>query len=154
MLRHIGVLLLATLFLSNCGGDSGLNPFSWFQSSPDVETVENVDIDNNQDPRPLVNTVANVSVDEVPGGIIVRATGLPDVQGWYATELVAANDGLPLDGVLTFTFRGVPPEFSTRVSTQQSRELVVAKYLSDIALLGVREIRIMGVSEVSAYGSN
>ena len=135
--------------VSACG-DSGLNPFGWFggQSEAGVETLSEAETVVRTDSRPLVPTVTSVRVERTPGGAIVRATGLPPVQGWHAAALVARNDGRPTDGVLTFDFRAAPPDAATRRSTVQSRELVVAFPLSNIALQNTRSIRVVGASNI------
>ena len=79
-----------------------------------------------------------------PGGAIVRATGLPPTQGWWDASLVAENSGLPVDGVLTYRFVVDQPREATRVSTQQSREVTAAAYLSDIKLEGISQIVVLG----------
>jgi hypothetical protein len=147
MTRQAAILTLAmAVMLSGCGfGQSRLNPFNWFGASPEEETLEPVFLQERQDRRPLVAQVTALEVERTPGGAIIRATGLPPVQGWYGAELVNEDrDGRPIDGVLTYSFRAIPPREPTRVSTVQSRELTVAVFVSDITLAATREIRVTG----------
>jgi hypothetical protein len=147
MTRRAAILTLAmAVMLSGCGfGQSRLNPFNWFGSGPEAETLDPVVLEERKDRRPLVAQVTALEVERTPGGAIIRATGLPPVQGWYGAELVNEDrDGQPIDGVLTYSFRAIPPPEPTRVSTVQSRELTVAVFVSDITLAATREIRVTG----------
>ena len=128
--------------LAGCGGfaDSGLNPANWFGNSEQRETI--VLPPERSDPRPLVDAVLTMTVEPIPGGAIVRATGQTPTQGWWAAELVP----LPLDenGVLVYEFRLVPPITATSVNAPQSRQIEVAIYISDFKLDAVREIVVQG----------
>lgn len=136
------LIVLLCLTLAGCGGfgDSRLNPFNWFQSSEPRETI--VLPDEVADPRPLVDAVLTMTVEPIPGGAIVRATGQTPTQGWWAAELVP----LPLDenGVLVYEFRLVPPITATSVNAPRSRQIEVAIYISDFKLDAVREIVVQG----------
>lgn len=135
--------LAAMLGLAGCGGVN-LNPFTWFGGAPgeEVRTLETVDLGSRADPRPLVVQVTSLAVEPVPGGIIVRATGLPPTQGFYDAGL--SSDGPPEDGALSLALRAAQPPVPQAVSTAQSREVVVAYYLSERELDGVRVIRVRG----------
>jgi len=145
-------ILLAACGGSGSGGSSGgsfgsggnLNPLNWFRSDPAEDTVEAVNIQVRADQRPLVAEVTALVIERMPGGAIVRATGLPPEQGWHTAGLVSDTGGAPVDGVLVYSFRAIPPATPTRVSTQQSRELIVARFLSEFDLAGVRQIRVVG----------
>ena len=147
MTRRAAILTLAmALALSGCGlSESRLNPFNWFRSGPEAETMDPMIITERQDSRPLVAQITSLEVDRTPGGAIIRATALPPMQGWYDAELVSENlDDLAVDGVLAFSFRARPPLQPTRESTVQSRELTSAIRVSDIALQSVRQIVVTG----------
>lgn len=130
----------ATLGISGCGGDSSLNPFSWFRSEPEAETLSIMEIQQRTEDRPLIAEITDLSVERLPGGAIIHATGLPSVQGWYDAQLVASNESPA--GVLSFDFRARPPKTATRISTPWSREIVAAAYISDIELAGISQIRV------------
>lgn len=138
--RHV-VLGLAVA-LAGCGKvrQSRLNPFNWFRKSQPRETI--VLSDEQADPRPLVDTVLSMAVEPIPGGAVVRARGVTPTQGWWDAELVKRDVEEP--GVLVYEFRLQPPAEQTAVSTQQSREIDVAVYLSEVRLEGVREIVVQG----------
>ncbi|MBL9064320.1 hypothetical protein [Tabrizicola sp.] len=138
--RHV-VLGLAVA-LAGCGKlrQSKLNPFNWFKKSEPRETI--VLPGKEEDPRPLVDTVLTMAVEPIPGGAVVRARGVTPTQGWWDAELVARD--VDEKGVLVYDFRLVPPTGQTDVSTQQSREIDVAIYISDVKLEAVREIVVQG----------
>jgi hypothetical protein len=137
--RLVVVSLVATL--AGCGavGRSRLNPFNWFKRS---QPREKVVVEEGADPRPLVEVVLSLTVEPVPGGAIIRARGVTPTQGWWNAELVPQE--VDENGVLVYEFRLAPPTDKTRVSTQQSREIDVAIYISDVRLETVREIVVQG----------
>jgi len=151
-MKRAGILFVVlALGLSGCGfGQSRLNPFNWFRSAPKTEALAPVNV-QNADRRPVVAEIVSVSVDRTPGGAIIRALALPPAQGWYGAGLVSEDPGgVPVRGVLRFSFRAWPPDGPTLVSTPQSRELSAAVFLSDIKLAGVREIRVTGAVNARA----
>jgi hypothetical protein len=133
--RHF-IALTGTVMLAGCS--SNLNPFNWFGGGEEV-VMEGTSV-VVLDPRPLVQQVTRLEVDTHPAGAIVRATGLPPRQGYYDAELIRVLDHPP--GVLTFQLRAFAPHYQTQVSTQQSRELVVATFVGHDLLDGIREIRV------------
>lgn len=147
-------LIVTTLLIASLAGcsrisESRFNPFNWFGSDSN-ETLAPVDVET-RDPRPLVAEITQLEIERTPGGAIVRATGLPPQQGWFAPELIRETpEGTPPDGVLSYSFRAVPPPQATRVSTRQSRELTAAVYLTDLDLTQVRTIRVTGASNSRA----
>lgn len=150
MRRPLLALLALTLTLSACGGirESRLNPFNWFGRS-EARQVSEVDRFQVQaDPRPLVDQVTAMEVERLPGGAILRATGLPPAQGFWDAELVPyrGTTGNPVDaGVLVYDFRLAPPPYRTRIGTPFSREIEVATYLTENDLAGIRRIVIRGM---------
>lgn len=142
MTRAIILIFAVSLTLAGCG--SRFNPLNWFGSSQNENLVEDVDVEVFQDPRPRANTITELKIERTPGGAIVHATAVMASQGWYAPELVALNDGNPVDGVMTYDFRVVPPKQETGVGTTRSREITAGAFLSDIALQQVRVIRVNG----------
>lgn len=138
--RQIVIVIALLGVLGGCSriSESRLNPFNWFGRDRAVE-VQAVDVVT--DPRPLVAQVINVSIERAPGGAILRAVGLPPRQGYWAPELIETGRA---NGVVAFHFRLAEPPAPTRVSTQVSREVVVATFLTDQDLAGVREIQVIG----------
>lgn len=149
-------LLIGALALSACGriADSRLNPLNWFGRSEvaPAATLEPADgyAALPEDGRLSVTEVTGLEVTRTPGGALVVARGLPPTQGWWDAGLVALNDGVPVEGVLTFAFRVAEPPAPRRVSTPQSRELTAGVFLSDQSLTGVRRIVVQGTANSRA----
>ena len=68
--------LLAVVMVAGCAtvSESRLNPFNWFGRSESSAVVTQ---SPNADPRNLVSQVVSLRVEQVPGGAIIHATGLP-----------------------------------------------------------------------------
>lgn len=135
------VTVVLCLGLVGCGGlrESHLNPFNWFKRS---EARAIVAVETAGDARAFVETVLTMTVEPIPGGAIVRATGLPPTQGWWQAELVA----LPVteSGTLVYEFRLLPPTDQTPAGNPRSREVEVAVYISDFKLEAISEIVVQG----------
>jgi hypothetical protein len=88
--------LCASLALGACStiSQSRLNPFNWFGGSEET-VVQRSPLDKPADRRLLVHQVTEMKLEKMPGGVIIRATGLPPTQGFWDAELVArpAEDG-------------------------------------------------------------
>lgn len=137
--------LCAVLALGACGsiGKSRLNPFNWFGRSTESTTTVSAPGELPADQRQLVAQVTDLTVERMPGGVIIRATGLPPTQGFWDAELVAR----PVeDGKIIYDFRVFPPVEQSAVSTVQSREVIVATFLSNIKLEGIRQITVQGAN--------
>jgi len=146
-----GKLLITLVVLSTLAGcarvsESRLNPLNWFGRSERVATVT-VDPATGAAQVNMVSQITQLRAEQVPGGAILRATGLPPRQGFYGGELVYVGAE---DGVLNYQFAIAPPPEQTRVSTTQSREIVVGLYLSNQTLAGVRQIRVSSASNALA----
>mgnify|MGYP000359593066 CR=1 FL=1 len=143
MRRPLLAAIAVTLAVSACGriAESRLNPFNWFGRSERAATVA-IAPDAAPDGRLLVAEVTGLVIERDPGGAIIRATGLPPTQGFWAAELVsvAVEDA----GVKLFEFRVFPPEGARAVSTPQSREITVATYMTDLELQGIGQITVQG----------
>ena len=140
--------LAASLALAGCGGigSSALNPANWFGGGGQEEEILPENATVIRDPRPAIQQVTLVAVEDVPGGAILHARGLVPVPGWYAADLVLdpARSG---DGILTYGFRAAPP---ATPSQGGGRALIVtaATFLSEDDLAGVREIRVAAQSNI------
>ncbi len=165
MRKTLTALMVSTLLLTACGAvrDSRVNPFNWFgrsQSERLGTTAENT--------NPLIPTrgglfsrlreqdavyeggpfeqVTDLTIEKVPGGALIRATGLAARQGIYAVRLTPANeDELPVDGVLTYRLEGVRPDAATAVGAIPTREVIAARRITEQNLRGVRTIRVEGL---------
>lgn len=142
MRKPLLAIMALALTISACGriAESRLNPFNWFGRSERVATTA-TQTGISADGRQLVDQVITLSLDRTPGGGILRATGLPPTQGFWDAELVAR----PVeDGALVYDFRVFPPPGGAAVSTQRSREVVVATFIPDTRLAGLRQITVQG----------
>jgi hypothetical protein len=142
MTKRLLVSLPVLALLAACGSGerTWYNPFGWFGGSEEVATLVQ-DVGTPQDPRPLVDQVLAMSVEPFEGGAIIRATGLPPTQGFWAAELIP--DPVQ-NGRANFRFVILPPPQPAPVSTQPSREVSVATALSNRELEGIREISVTG----------
>ncbi len=147
VVKSVSALLGTCLFLSACGGSasslSSANPFNWFGGKNRAEEAA-ATVQAPADPRALMPQITDARSERASGGIILRVTGLPAQQGWSQAELIPQNEGFARDGVMSFEFRALPPRVRTQTSTPQSREVVVATFLSDAQLAGVRRIQVIG----------
>ena len=159
------VLLVGSLGLGACGyvRDSALNPSNWFGRSTSVA----VDTTSDKPANPLIpaqsglfkgrraanalyigtafDEIVDLTVERVPGGAIVRATGRAARQGTYSVQLTPKNEDLtPVNGVLTFRLEGIAPT-NTAVGTPPTREVTAARNLTTQDLRGVRSIRVEGL---------
>lgn len=141
MTGRIILALMVVVTVASCSrvAESRLNPFNWFGRS---ERATVLTTNPNADPRRLVPQIITLRVEQVPGGAIIRATGLPPRQGYYDGALLPVGREVAVNGVLSYEFRASAPLTQTRTSTQQSREVIVGRFVSDQTLNGVRQIRV------------
>ena len=144
MLRPFILTLATALVLTGCArvSESRLNPFNWFGGSDTEESVSPVEVVET-DPRPRVAQITALAVERTPTGAIVRATALPPSQGWHSAALVPVND-TPINGVMTYVFRAIPPETPQPAATARSREITAARALSVQQLALIRSVRVEG----------
>lgn len=161
MSKTVSLLLAATLTLSACGAvrDSRVNPFNWFGQSRSVA------VEPQEQTNPLIPTraglfgnaraeekiyagtpfdqVTDLTVERIPGGAIIRATGLAARQGSYDVRLTPVNeDEEAVDGVLAYRLERVLPDRRTNVGNEPTREVIAARRVTDQNLRGVRVIRV------------
>jgi hypothetical protein len=158
---------LSALVLSGCGfRDSRVNPFNWFGRSQEVQVAQPKEVNpliptragglfrggrarreaalNATTP---IGTISDLAVERVSGGAVIRATGFDARQGTYRARLVPnLKDEIPEDGVLIYRFERLRPDYATQAGTQASREVTVARRISDQQLRGVREIRVVAAN--------
>ena len=143
------VFVTAAVSLTACGSirESRVNPMNWFNYERQKErlTPEGA-LENAKDIRPLVSQVAAMRIERAPGGAIVRATGLPQTQGFHTAELIEVET--ETRGLLAFEFRVVPPRPGAPGGSAPSREITVGTFVSDIALQGITAIEVRGQDNV------
>lgn len=150
-------LLCGALALAGCGGlaDSKVNPMNWFGKSTS-RTVNAEGPTNPLIPRrrlsrrtPVyagvpIDQIAELRIERRPGGAIVHVVGIGDVIGYYDAKLEAENDGEPVKGVLTYTFKAVRPARPVGVGSAAARRVNIATFLTDQELAAVRTITVRG----------
>ncbi len=149
MRKPLLVAMMVALSLGGCASvrSSRLNPFNWFGGSTQKATDKLAAVAQvSTEHRPLVDTVESLVIEKIPGGAIVRATGLSATQGYWDAALISDTGNVAVNGVLTYRFVISPPAKAAAVSTPQSREVTVARYLTTIELDSVREITVVGAS--------
>lgn len=141
-------LVTLTLFLGLAACDSKLNPLNWFSGGRDDGIVlePKGGWADETDNRELIAQVTEFKVLRNSGGAILQVTGLPPRQGYWSAELVPENDERPVNGVLSYTFRISEPTTPTPQGSAYSREVVVARFVSQARLAGVQRIRIIGAN--------
>jgi len=160
-------VLIATLSLGACGAirDSRVNPFNWFGNSrsepiaPDTRAQTNPLIPVNERGGLFrsarnqieeyrgtpVDQVSSLVIERVPGGAIVRASGISAYDAPYSVQLTPANkDEEPVDGVLTYRLEAERPRDLRRTTSTRVRTVTAAVSLSDRELRDVRVIRVEG----------
>ena len=143
------VFVTAAVSLTACGSirESRVNPMNWFNYERQEErlTPEGA-LETAKDIRPLISQVADMRIERAPGGAIVRATGLPQTQGFHTAELIEVET--ETRGLLAFEFRVVPPRPGAPGGSAPSREITVGTFVSDIALQGITAIEVRGQDNV------
>ena len=137
------LVLCAGLALASCASvrNSRLNPFNLFGRSTSTTSIAKPRTLAEQ--RLLVAQVTDLVIEPSPGGVIVRATGLPPTQGYWEAELVP---GEVTDGTIAYDFRVFPPVTRKIVSSPRSREIEAAAYLSNAKLAKITEITVQGAA--------
>jgi len=139
------VALIALLALTACSNwsESKVNPTNWF-SGAQADAVVPVATQLPSDPRPLVDRLLSMQIENHTTGVIVRATGLPPTQGYWNAELVAQ----PVDdkGKLVLEFHLVPPAPGAPVVNQRSREITVAYDVTAYQLRTITSIEVRSAS--------
>lgn len=163
MRKSIAVLVILSMALSACGWrDSRINPVNWFgnsrsapvpaqdpgQTNPLIpDRSSSIFKRRNQEAPYLgspVDQITALSVEPSGGGAIIRVTGRTLRQGAYDVRLVAANDGTPVDGLLTLELRAMQPD-DTPQGPEATRRVHAGRFVSDQDLSRISAIRVVGL---------
>lgn len=138
------ILSVTTIgLLSSCSGIGSVSSLNPFRRSPQPEEAL-ITATRAPDGRELIATVAELRAEPTRNGVILRAHGKTDVQGYYDVELSETNNGLPdATGTLTFELRGKPPQFPLAANTDRSRDIVAGVFISQITLKSVKALRVV-----------
>ncbi|MBL4749262.1 MAG: hypothetical protein JKX71_01530 [Amylibacter sp.] len=94
--------------------------------------------------RILIPVVTEVQVDAFRGGVLIKAKGTLDRQGYSNVNLVAVNKGLPDEnGVVTYEFKGEKPKYTRAGPTPRSNEVYAGAFITSIRLASVKRIRVV-----------
>jgi hypothetical protein len=167
-------VLISALTLTACGTirDSAVNPVNWFgkgRSSPVapkdpavpvnplIPTNEKGGIFKKQRERDAIylgepiDQVTSLVIERVPGGAVIRATGVTAVQGVHSIQLTPTTKGItPIDGVLSFRLEGIRPERTQGVGSVHTRTVVAAIALTDQELSEVGTIEVQAARNTQA----
>lgn len=166
MLKPISALLVATLVLTGCTTirESNVNPFNWFGGDEPTGAIVPQDaVEENPlipTPGPIkasreerqrykgtpIDAVTDVTVERIPGGIILRATGLAATQGVYDARLTPESEDGPVDGVLSFRLEALNDPNSIAQGPPQTRDVIVAARLTEQDLGTTQIIRVSGAT--------
>lgn len=157
-MRIFVLLLSLATFLAACGvgervGKSKLNPRNWFGSSEEERVVATEEAEPREptyaekygDPRPIVDEVLDVTIEEVPGGAVLRARGRTGMQGYWQPALLVFRDE-STDDSLAFRFIAMPPPEDQPVGTPESREILAAQFLPADVLEGLRRVTVIALN--------
>ena len=167
-MRRVTILLLAAVVgLTACGTvrDSRINPFNWFGGSREEPVQEQQEA---KEVNPLipeqsgglfnrkrdlgdtytgvpVSVVRDLVIERVPGGAIIRVTGVSQFQNVYDVRLTPVDeDEEPVDGVLEYRLEARIPEKPISGGDERLRTIIVARTLTENELEAVRQIRVIG----------
>lgn len=134
--------LLALALLAGCSGfgQSRLNPFNWF--GPRATTVEAFALERPADPRPLIEMIVDMTIEPLPSGALVRATGRAATQGYWQAELTVGT--VDEAGNLPIAFRVIPAAEGAAVGTPRTREITAAVSLRADTLAKAKQITVQG----------
>ena len=140
----IPLLAALTLVIALGGCASRWNPMNWAgsNSTPDTLEPEEGYAAATVDTRPLVAQVTGLTIDQAPGGVIVRATGLPATQGYWNVALLP--QGPAESCTMTYRFVAVPPGRPVPAGSAAAREVTAARFLNAYQLESIRHIVVVG----------
>lgn len=165
-------VLISALTLTACGAirDSAVNPVNWFGKgrsgpvapsepatpvNPLIPKNEKGGIFARQRERDAIflgepiDQVTDLTIERVPGGAVIRATGITAVQGVHSIQLTpTTKDITPVDGVLSFRLEGIRPDRARSVGSVHTRTVVAAIALTDQELSGVGTIQVQAARNV------
>ena len=160
MRKTIPLLLIAALVLTSGGRvrDSRINPLNWFgraearevtpsETNPLIPRRSAISLrPDRPDERTPVAQITEMTVDRLPGGAIVRVTGVPSRQGAYNVGLKAVDGPEGPDDVLRYVLVADQPV--RPVGTAASRQVVAAVRVSDQDLATIKRIEVLSASNI------
>lgn len=159
-MRSILPILFVTILVAGCSTKA--NPVNWFDNDP----PEKDNFTGVEETNPLIpegdggffqsgreerarykgvpiDTVTEVDIERVPGGVIIKARGVSATQGVYEARLTPANeDETPEDGVLIYRLEARNDESRNAQGASKTREVVVGRKRTEQELAGATRVRI------------
>ena len=143
--------ILAVSGLTACSGGSGSNPFG------SLGSIGSLNPFGGRDRAPagsaaeaevatgvLVGQLERVTPEPALRGLILRASAIAPMQGYYGANLWPVNDGMPDErGIVTFEFRAMPPPGLRPTGPVQTRRLIAAAFIPDSELSAIRGFRVL-----------
>lgn len=168
MRKTITAALISTLLVSGCSTvrESNANPFNWFGGSdtpapaapagevnpllPDSGGLfANSRAERARYKGIPVQTVSDVTLEKVPGGVMILATGITAMQGSYDAQLTPVNAREePEDGVLSYRLEAIPDTEARTTGTLEARTIEVGRSIRDQDLGDTKVIRVIGATNV------
>ncbi len=158
-MKKIFITIIAASFVAGCSGlgslgnsagssagsvsgSSGGSSGGFFKKREKVVELEQRI--PKEETRVLIPVVTEVQVDPFRGGVLIKAKGTLDRQGYSDINLVAVNKGLPDEnGVATYEFMGDRPEDTRAGPTPRSNEVYAGAFITSIRLVSVKSIRVV-----------
>lgn len=152
------VLAMSIALLVLAGCNTRLNPFNWFGNSEEVVDGETGEINPlvpdsdggafSREPEVYtgepIERVTDLRIERTRTGAIILAEGVAARQGPYQVQLTPANiDNEPVDGVLSYSFDIIYPNFATAVGAESTRTVTAAQSISNEVLEQVRVVRVV-----------
>lgn len=139
MKRALILITVLGLTLVACG-KTDLNPLHWLSKARKGTVVDTYQ--PPVDPRGLIDTVVSLQIEPIRTGVLVRATGRPQAEGFWDAALVPLpNDG---SGHLVFEFRVFPPTVATKAGTPATRQITAGASVTHFDLTGITSIEVKG----------
>lgn len=160
MRKPLTVLLTTTLIfsLASCGS-SRMNPRNWFGAAKS-RAAEAREGRNPLIPQESsltkssaregiatpVGQITSLVAEKIPGGAILRVTGVSDYQGAFGVKLVEMPRDAKSADVLRLQLLALQP--ASVVGDPRTREIVAATKVTDQDLAGIRRIEVVGQRNV------
>lgn len=94
--------------------------------------------------RILIDQITALDIQQTPSGVIIKATGLGDAQGYWNPGLVTSQSNEEGSSELRLDFRVYKPFDPVTTGAEVTREIIAAHTMSNQALSGIRTITVVG----------
>lgn len=165
MRKFLPVILIASLGLAGCGyvRDSRLNPFNWFgnaesrpvsrseaeaeRTNPLIPRRSALAAPEEVDMRTRIPTLESLVIERMPGGAILRVTGISALLGAHDVELRPVSEDEPVDGVAHYELVAYQPA-AAAPGPVRTRRVTAALRMSEKVLAETRQVEVYGAENV------